>query len=53
MDDRNKGFTTVNEKFHLIELEKQKDKILEREETWRLKSRAICLLAGDDNTKLF
>jgi len=54
MDDHNKGFTIVNEKSHLIELEKQKDKILkEREESCRLKSRAIWLLAGDDNTKFF
>ena len=40
MDDHNKGFTTANDKSHLIDLDKQKDKILkEREDTWRPKSR--------------
>lgn len=39
MDDYNNWFTTANNKSHLIELEKQKDKIFkETEETWRLKS---------------
>ena len=51
MDDRNLGFTSVEEKCKLIELEHQKDKILnKREEAWRLKSRAIWLKAGDENT---
>ena len=54
MDDRNKGFTFASEKSHLIELEKHKERILmEREETWRLKSRAIWLQAEDDNMKFF
>lgn len=44
MDDRNLGFTSTNDKAKLIELERQKGKILkEREESWRLKSRAIWL----------
>lgn len=49
MDDNNKGFSSANEKAHLIELEKQKDRILKE----RLKSKAIWLQAGDDNTKFF
>lgn len=54
MDDRNLGFTSAEEKNKLIKLEMQKDKILkEREEAWRLKSRAIWLKAGDDNTRFF
>lgn len=54
LDDGNKGFAFANGDSHLIELEKQRDKILkEREETWRLKSMEIQLQDGDDNTKFF
>ena len=47
LDDRNKGFASTEEKVKMIKLEKQRDKILmEREETWRLKSREIWLQVG-------
>lgn len=43
---------SVEEKAHLIDLENKRAKILkEQEETWRLKSRAIWLKVGGDNTK--
>lgn len=54
LDDRNLGFTSVDDKAHLMELENRKARILkEREESWRLKSRAIWLQAGDDNIRFF
>lgn len=54
LDDRNLGFTSVDDKAHLMELENRKARILkEREESWRLKSRAIWLQAGDDNRRFF
>lgn len=54
LDDRDLRFTSVDDRAHLIELENQKARILkEREESWRLKSKAIWLQAGDDNTRFF
>lgn len=54
LDDRNLGFSLAEGKNRVIELEIQKDKILkEREEAWRLKSRALWLKVGDDNPRLF
>lgn len=51
LDDHNLGFTTAVDKSHLIELENQKARILkEREEYWHIRSRAIWLKAGDNNT---
>eukprot|EP00253_Pinus_taeda_P003005 PITA_03005 len=54
LDDRNIGFSSTEWKHRVIELDIQKDKILkEREEVWRLKSQAVWLKAGDDNTRFF
>ena len=48
------GFLTQEEKGRLSTLESSKSKILkEQEDVWRLKSRAIWLECGDDNTKSF
>lgn len=52
MDGRDRGYTSIEEKLHLVDLEAQKSKILlDPEETWRLRSREIWLHAGDGNTK--
>lgn len=54
MDERSLGFSSTEQKTHLIELENQKVRILkEREESVRLRSRAIWLKIGDDNTRFF
>eukprot|EP00253_Pinus_taeda_P031782 PITA_31782 len=53
-DDRGFGFISAVDKCRLIELENQKSKILkEREESIRLRSRALWIQAGDDNTEFF
>ena len=44
--------STTESKFRLLQLEKKRIKLLkEKEETWRLKRRAIWLESGDENTK--
>eukprot|EP00253_Pinus_taeda_P031311 PITA_31311 len=53
-DDRGLGFISAVDKCRLIDLENKKAKILkEREESIRLRSWAIWIQAGDDNTKFF
>lgn len=53
-DEQGRGYTSITAKLHLVNLETQRLKILlDREETWRLRSKAIWLQAGDGNTKFF
>lgn len=54
MDERGTGFQLANSKSLLNNLEKKKIKLLQdKEEQWRLKSRAIWMKAGHSNTKFF
>ena len=48
------GFLTLESKEAMVLLEGRRNTLLlEKEEEWRLKSRAIWLECGDDNTKFF
>ena len=48
------GFSSLDSKEPLIRLEGRRTSLLlEKEEAWRLKSRALWLECGDDNTKFF
>jgi len=53
-DSEGGGFRSQEEKEDLIRKEERRNILLkEKEETWRLKSRAIWLESGDENTKFF
>ena len=54
MSDPVSAFSSEEERDALVLLEKHRQTILkEQEEVWRLKSRAIWLKSGDENTKYF
>eukprot|EP00253_Pinus_taeda_P018415 PITA_18415 len=54
LDDRNLGFRSIGDKTRLIALENQRASLLkQREESLRLRSRAIWLKARDENSKFF
>jgi len=54
MKDAEGGFATEESRDHILDLEKRRQVLLgEKEARWRLKSRAIWLKVGDENTKKF
>ena len=54
MEEDGLGFFSEGDKEELVMKEKcRRDILVERKEIWRLKSRAIWLNSGDENTKFF
>lgn len=53
-DPVNGGFSSLEAKQHVIQLEAEKIKLLkEKEETWRLRSRSLWSKSGDENIRFF
>jgi len=53
-EEEGAGYDTLEAKTTLLKLEERRNKLLkEKEELWRLKSKAIWLKSGDENTKFF